>query len=240
MASAPTILATSGGYVPHPRLRFAFGDLVPYAVELSGVHGRTPRVCALGTASGDPFEMAFHLSEAARLAGLDLSHLRLFTMPNVDDIEAHLLEQDVIWVNGGSVANLLAVWRVHGLHAIFRRVWEAGVVLAGVSAGSICWYRGGTTDSFGPELRAVTNGLALLPFDNGVHYDSEARRRPLVHRLVAEGVLGETHCTDDGVGLVYRGTELVEAVSEEDGKSAYVVRLVDGAAVEEPLPTRRL
>ncbi|MEP6797839.1 MAG: peptidase E [Lapillicoccus sp.] len=240
MASAPTILATSGGYVPHPRLRFAFGDLVPYAVELSGVHGRTPRVCALGTASGDPFEMAFHLSEAARLAGLDLSHLRLFTMPNVDDIEAHLLEQDVIWVNGGSVANLLAVWRVHGLDAIFRRVWEAGVVLAGVSAGSICWYRGGTTDSFGPELRAVTNGLALLPFDNGVHYDSEARRRPLVHRLVAEGVLGETHCTDDGVGLVYRGTELVEAVSEEDGKSAYVVRLVDGAAVEEPLPTRRL
>ncbi|MEO7059065.1 MAG: peptidase E, partial [Lapillicoccus sp.] len=205
-----------------------------------GVHGRTPRVCALGTASGDPFEMAFHLSEAARLAGLDLSHLRLFTMPNVDDIEAHLLEQDVIWVNGGSVANLLAVWRVHGLDAIFRRVWEAGVVLAGVSAGSICWYRGGTTDSFGPELRAVTNGLALLPFDNGVHYDSEARRRPLVHRLVAEGVLGETHCTDDGVGLVYRGTELVEAVSEEDGKSAYVVRLVDGAAVEEPLPTRRL
>lgn len=240
MAESRTILATSGGYTDHPRLRLAFGALVPYAVELSGVHGRTPRVCHLGTASGDPTDLAAHLSEAARLAGLDLSHLRLFPMPNVEDIEAHLLHQDVIWVHGGSVANLLAVWRVHGLDEVLRRVWEAGVVLAGVSAGSICWYRGGTTDSFGPQLRAVTNGLALLPYDNGVHYDTEVRRRPLVHRLVAEGVLGETHCTDDGVGLVYRGTELVEAVTELDGQGAYVVRGVNGVAVEEPLEARRL
>jgi peptidase E len=240
MADSPTILATSGGYAEHPRLRFAFGALVPYAVELSGAHGRTPRVCYLGTATGDSTDSASQHSEAARLAGLELSHLRLFAMPNVDDVEGHLLSQDVVWVGGGSVANLLAVWRVHGLDEIFRRVWESGVVLAGVSAGSICWYRGGTTDSFGPELRAVTTGLGLLPYDNGVHYDSEARRRPLVHRLVAEGVLGVTHCTDDGVGLVYRGTELVEAVTEQDGKSAYVVRRVDGAAVEEPLEARRL
>ena len=84
-------------------------------------------------------------------------------MPNVEDVEGHLLAQDAVWVGGGSVANLLAVWRVHGLDEIFRRVWEAGIVLAGVSAGSICWHAGGTTDSFGPELRAVTNGLALLP-----------------------------------------------------------------------------
>ena len=94
------------------------------------------------------------------------------------------------------------------------------------SAGSICWFKGGTTDSFGPELRAVNNGLGLLPYDNGVHYDSEAARRPLVHRLVADGTLGETHCTDDGVGLLYRGTELAEAVTETPGKAAYRVRLV--------------
>ena len=157
------------------------------------------------------------------MAGFDLTNLYLFPMPNLDDLEGHLLEQDVVWVNGGSVANLLAVWAVHDLDAVFRRVWEAGVVLAGVSAGSICWYAGGTTDSFGPELRAVTNGLGFLPYGNGVHYDSEARRRPLVHRLVADGTLPTTHCTDDGVGLVYRGTELVEAVSEQDGKGAFVV-----------------
>jgi peptidase E len=139
------------------------------------------------------------------------------------------------------VANLLAVWRVHGLDEIFRRVWEAGVVLAGVSAGSICWHVGGTTDSFGPDLRAVTNGLALLPYGNGVHYDSEARRRPLVHRLVAEGVLPLTYCTDDGVGLVYRGTELVEAVTERRGAGAYVVRRDEqGSATEERIEPRGL
>jgi peptidase E len=144
-------------------------------------------------------------------------------MPNLDDVEGHLMEQDVVRVNGGSVANLLAVWRVHGLDQILRRVWQTGVVLAGVSAGSICWFEGGTTDSFGPKLRAVTNGLGFLPYANGVHYDSESRRRPLVHQLVADGTLSTTHCTDDGVGMVYRGTELVEAVSEQAGKAAYIV-----------------
>ncbi|NKX52119.1 peptidase E, partial [Arthrobacter deserti] len=199
----------------------------------------------LGTAGGDQRAFNSDLSDAARVAGFDLSHLNLFTMPNIDNIEEHLLDQDVVWVNGGSVANLLAVWRVHGLGAIFRRVWGAGVVLAGVSAGPICWFRGGTTDSFGRDRRAVTNGLALLPYDNGVHYDSEPRRRPLVHKLVAAGTLGETHCTDDGVGLVYRGTELVEAVTEVEGRQAWRVTAHAGdgpeaVALEEPIRTRFL
>lgn len=228
----PTILATSGGYVPGVRTSVEFGPLVRHAVDLAGAAGR-PRVCHVGTAGGDQAGFRGEADEAARLAGFDLAHLRLFTMPNVEDIEGFLLDQDVVWVGGGSVANLLAVWRVHGLDQVFRRVWEAGVVLAGVSAGSICWYVGGTTDSFGPDLRAVTNGLGLLPFGNGVHYDSEAGRRPLVHRLVADGSLPTTHCTDDGVGLVYRGTTLEGAVSERAGKGAYVVREVDGTAVEE-------
>ena len=239
-ADSPTILATSGGYTRPERGDLAFAGLVHHAVELSGTTSR-PRVCTLGTASGDQRWFNAFLTQAGVAAGFDTTCLDLFPMPSVDDIEAHLLEQDVVWVNGGSVANLLAVWRVHGLDEIFRRVWEAGVVLAGVSAGSICWYRGGTTDSFGPELRAVTNGLGLLPFDNGVHYDSEARRRPTVHALVEDGTLGETHCTDDGVGLVYRGTELVEAVTEQDGKGAYIVaKGADGRVVETPVETRRL
>jgi peptidase E len=124
---------------------------------------------------------------------------------------------------------------------MLRAAWRAGVVLSGVSAGSICWFEGGCTDSFGPELRAVTNGLAFLPYANGVHYDSEERRRPTIHALVADGTLGETHCTDDGVGLVYHDTELVEAVSDIDGKGAYVVRREpDGTVREERIATRRL
>jgi peptidase E len=239
-ADQPTILATSGGYRLADRVRFEFDGLVHHAVELSGVQGRRPRVTHLGTAGGDQRFFGDWMHDAARVAGYDLVNLHLFPMPSLDDMEAHLLDQDVVWVNGGSVANLLAVWRVHGLDEIFRRVWEAGVVLAGVSAGSICWYAGGTTDSFGPELRAVTNGLGLLPYGNGVHYDSEARRRPLVHRLVADGTLPTTHCTDDGVGLVYHGTRLVEAVAEVDGKGAYIVTREGDHALEERLEPRRV
>lgn len=236
----PTILATSGGYRPGHRTWFEFDALVHHAVELSGAHGRRPRVTVLGTAAGDPEAFSFRALEAGRVAGFDTSVLSLFPMPNLADPAGHLLAQDVVWVNGGSVANLLAVWDVHGLRPAFRAAWEAGVVLAGVSAGSICWYLGGTTDSYGPELRAVTNGLALLPYGNGVHYDSEERRRPLVHRLVADGTLPETHCTDDGVGLVYRGTDLVEAVTEQDGKGAYVVTRDGDEVREERLEPRRL
>jgi peptidase E len=235
---SPTILATSGGYRMGTRSRLRLAGLVHHAIDLAGVDGRAPKMAHVGTASGDQRWFNAEIDEAARLDGIDLSHLNLFPMPSVDDIEGYLLEQDVVWVNGGSVVNLLAVWRAHGLDQIFARVWQAGVVLAGVSAGSICWFRGGTTDSFRPELDAVTNGLALLPYDNGVHYDSEPRRRPLVHELVADGTLGVTHCTDDGVGLVYRGTELVEAVTEVAGKGAYVVRREGDAVVEERLEPR--
>lgn len=243
-ADAPTIVATSGGMTMNPegRRRLDFAPLVHHAVELSGAHGRAPRICYLGTASGDQRWFAAELDEAARGAGFELSHLHLFPMPSIADVRGHLLAQDVVWVGGGSVANLLAVWRLHGLDEIFREVWQAGVVLGGVSAGSICWHVGGTTDSFGPDLRPVTDGLGLLPYGNGVHYDSEERRRPLVHRLVADGTLPTTYCTDDGAGLVYRGTEVAEAVTERPRARAYVVHrdAATGRAVEEPLPTRVL
>jgi peptidase E len=170
-----------------------------------------------------------------------VSHLSLFPMPTVPDVRAHLLAQDVVWVGGGSVANLLAVWRVHGLDQVFREVWRAGVVLGGVSAGSLCWHVGGTTDSYGPDLRPVTDGLGLIPASNGVHHDSEEQRRPLYHRLVADGTLPPGHATDDGVGLVYRGTELAEVVADRPGKAAYrVERGPDGSAVETRLEPRLL
>ncbi|MEV0220585.1 peptidase E [Streptomyces sp. NPDC050704] len=217
-----------------------FDALVHHAVELAGVHGRRPRVMYVGTALGDAEHVTARMTEAARVAGFDLTPLKLFPMPNLDDVEGAVLAQDVVWVMGGSVANLLAVWRVHGLDDVLRRAWRSGVVLSGVSAGSICWFQGGTTDSFGPELRPVTNALGLLPYGNGVHYDTDQGRRPMVHRLVADGTLPTTHCTDDGVGLVYRGTELTEAVSELPGKGAYIVTRDGDKAVEERIEPRRL
>ncbi|MET7639291.1 peptidase E [Streptomyces sp. NPDC005438] len=239
-APVPTVLATSGGHRPGLRTMVEFDALVYHAVELSGAHGRRPRVLYVGTAIGDAEHFTARMAEAARMAGFDLTPLCLFPMPNVEDIAATVMEQDVVWVMGGSVANLLAVWRVHGLDRVLRRAWEAGVVLSGVSAGSLCWFQGGVTDSFGRQLTPLTDGLGLLPYANGVHYDSDPGRRPLVRRLVADGTLPTAHCTDDGVGLVYRGTELVEAVTETSGRSAYVVTRQDDRAVEEPLSTRRL
>jgi peptidase E len=119
-----------------------------------------------------------------------------------------------------------------------RAAWESGVILSGVSAGSVCWHIGGTTDSFGPTLQPVTNGLAFLPYANGVHYDVEAQRRPLLHKLMSEHVLPPlAFATDNSVGIWYEGTEATTVVgdfdtSPDEGAAAYRVELVDGEVVE--------
>jgi peptidase E len=240
-ADAPTILATSGGIQEGRRTRWEFSALSDYAIDLSGVTGREPRVCFVATALGDDPAVLHHMSEAAQTRGVRASHLALFPMPNVDDITGYLLDHDVVWVFGGSVAGLLAMWRLHGVDAAMRAAWEAGVVLTGISAGSICWHVGGTTDSFGPDLQPVTDGLALVPFSNGVHYDSESQRRPLFQRLIADGTLPPGYATDDGAGVLYRGTDFVEAVTERDGAAAYFVSATaNGNAEEIRLETRGL
>src|SRR4029450_10799208 len=185
-ASAPTIVATSMGFASRGRGPYDWspGPVFGLMTELAGAPER-PRLCYLGTATGDDPARVAGVYGAFAGSAVQVSHLSLFTMPTVADVRAHLLAQDVVWVGGGSVANLLAVWRVHGLDEVFREVWEAGVVLGGVSAGSLCWHVGGTTDSYGPDLRPVTDGLALIPTSNGVHYDSEEQRRPLYHRLAS-------------------------------------------------------
>jgi len=218
------ILATSGGFLPTEIGPFQWrpGPLINHALALAGSPER-PRFCYLGTATGDSINGTAAVYRAFMGSDVRVSHVELFPMPNVPDLRTHLLSQDVIWVGGGSVANLLAVWAVHGLGGMLREAWEAGVVLGGVSAGSICWHVGGTTDSFGLDLRPVHNGLALVPYSNGVHYDSEEQRRPLFQRLIADGTLPPGYATDDGVGLHYRGTELAEVLSDRPGAAAYRV-----------------
>jgi peptidase E len=132
------------------------------------------------------------------------------------------------------------MWRLHGVDEAMRDAWQAGVVLTGVSAGSLCWHVGGTTDSFGPDLRPVTNGLGFLPHSNSVHHDGEEQRRPLYHRLVADGTLPDGYATDDGAGVLYRGTELVGAYAENGSAGAYRVERQGDRAVETPLDVTRL
>ncbi|MBV9208026.1 MAG: peptidase E [Actinobacteria bacterium] len=198
-----------------------------YALRLTG--RREPRICVLNTAAGD--DARWVLAMYDRFAGhpARLSHLALFPMPNVADPEELLLSQDVIFVGGGSVANMVAVWRVHGLDVIMRKAWQAGIVLAGSSAGGICWFEGGTTDSFGHQLRAFTDGLGLLPGSYCPHYDSEAPRRPLYHRLVADGTLPGGIACDDGAAAHFADDTLAELIADRPGADAYRVRKTAGA-----------
>src|SRR5882724_9220839 len=210
-----------------------------YAMRLTG--RPEPRICVLNTAGGDDPRWALHMYE--RFAGYParLSHLALIPMPNVPDPEDLLLSQDVIFVGGGSVANMLAVWRVHGLDRILRKAWQAGIVLAGSSAGGICWFEGGTTDSFGARLRPYTDGLRMLAGSFCPHYHSEPERRPLYQRLVAEGALPGGLACDDGVGAHYVDDALAEMISDRPDGAAYRVTLDgDGDSTETELPVRFL
>jgi peptidase E len=136
---------------------------------------------------------------------------------------------------------MIAVWRVHGLDQIFRKAWQAGIVLAGSSAGGICWFEGGTTDSFGRELREYQGGLGLLSGSFCPHYHSEEQRRPLYHRLVSEGSLPDGIACDDGVGAHYIDDILTEVVSDRpDGRAYRVARTPEGDIQETQLESRYL
>lgn len=241
-ADTPTILATSAGFQRGRRSIFDIrpGRIHHFAAELANA-ALAPKICVLTQATGDPDARIGAFYSAFAGTRFTMSHLQLFPMPNVDDIRAHLLAQDVIWVDGGSVANLCALWRVHGLDEILHEAWQAGVVMSGVSAGSICWHQGGSTDSFGLELRGFTDGLGWLPYSNGVHYDAEEQRRPKMHELIGDGTLSDGFATDDGAGLVYRGISLEEVVADREGPLGYELkRAPDGSVTETPLPTRIL
>lgn len=204
------------------------------------------RICFIPTASADSaaYIVNFYRAFSGRALPTDLT---LFDpgAPSRQparsaDLRDFVMRQDILYVGGGNTVNLLAMWRAHGLDAILREAWLAGKVLCGISAGMLCWFRGGITDSFGDDLAAVEDGLGLVDATACPHYDGEALRRPLYHRSV-EGGFPAGYAADDYVALHFHGTELVEAISSRPGSQAYrVERGPDGAAIETALPTRFL
>ena len=152
-----------------------------------------------------------------------------------ENLLAFTLEHDAVLVGGGSTANMLAVWRVHGFDDVLRKAWQSGVVLAGWSAGMICWFEAGVTDSFGPQLAGMRDGLGFLPGSACPHYDGEERRRLVYERLVREGFPAGI-ALDDDAGVHYAGTELREIVSSLPGSGGYLV----DAEGERPLAARLL
>jgi dipeptidase E len=183
-----------------------------------------PRVCFLPTASGDAdhYVVRFYRRFSA---DCDASHVSLFRRDQgtggiENDLEAHLLAQDLIYVGGGSVVSMLGAWRAHGLDAVLRRAWRKGIVLCGPSAGSLCWFREALSEFHGSSTRV--RGLGLLPYSNCVHYDAEPARRAEYHRFVGDGMRAG-FAAEDGVGLHFHGTALARIVSSRPRAFGYRV-----------------
>jgi peptidase E len=229
------ILAMGGG-------GFTMGERTPaldrFVLALTGKP--VPRICFLPTASGDPREQAMRFRERFDAWPCQPSVLSLFHLgeSRLDPV-SHLMAQDAIYVGGGSMRNLLAVWREHGVDSALRDAWKRGVVLAGLSAGAMCWFEGGVSKSAGvPEPAA---GLGLLPGSLSVHLDGESSRLPVYREAVASGLLPGGWAADDGAALVFTGTVLAECVGSRLG--ARVLRFEpDGAGgvTERALPVRVL
>jgi peptidase E len=228
--SGGRIVAMGGG-------GFMDGDplLDEYILELTGKEH--PRVCFVPTASADAqvAMVGFYRFFSGRAEPFDLT---LFDR-RVQDLRGFLLSQDVIYVGGGNTANMLAVWRVHGVDVILREAWEQGVLLCGMSAGANCWFECSITDSFGPALAPLEDGLGFLPGSFCPHYDGESQRRPTYELLVSEG-FPPGLAADDCAAVRFEGTEIAECVSSKPEAGVYRVEMVDGDIVQTSLETRYL
>ena len=206
--------------------------LEDYWLGLTGAE--RPRVLVVPTAVGE--DPGTTLTQFAQLADrAEVAYLPFFPWPP-GDLRELAQRQHAIYVTGGNTANALAIWRVHGFDAILREAWERGIVLFGGSAGMICWYEACITDSFGPQLEGMRDGLGFLPGSACPHYDGEGERRPVYTRLVRDEGFPAGLAADDCVALRFDGTELAEVVTARDGSRAYRVS-ADG---EKPIDARFL
>lgn len=212
----------------------AHGDPALDRFVLDVSEASVPRICLVPTASGDPDGQIARFYRAYRDLPCEPTHLSLFRLgTHPVDLRTVLLAQDVIYVGGGSLLNMLAIWRAHGLDRILREAWERGVVLCGISAGSMCWFSAGVTTSYGPP-RAVP-GLGFLRPSNSVHYSSEPARRPCFHEAVRSESAPPGYGVDDGAGLLFAGLVMVDAVTARPTAGAWWVEEREGATEERPL-----
>ena len=198
-----------------------------------------PRVCFIGTASGDSQTYIDKFYYAFRRLPCEPTHLALYSPP-VGSLRDFVEAQDIFYVGGGSTRNLLVLWREWGLDTLLREAWQAGKALAGISAGAICWFEQGLTDSVATDELHPLTCLGFLPDSCTPHYDGEPNRRPMFHRYIADGRLQDGYAADDSAALHFVGRELAECVCSRPTARVYrVARGADGV-VETPLPTRYL
>jgi dipeptidase E len=210
-------------------------ELEKYIIRQAG--DESPRVAFVPTASGEPDHYLSSFYSAFLKLGCRPSVLTFFK--RTPELRSFLLNQDVIYVGGGNTKSLLAVWRDWGVTEILREAWESGIVLTGVSAGAICWFEQGLTDSFSDGLRPL-DCLGFLPGSCCPHYDGEAQRRPSYHRLLASGEISAGIAIEDWTGVHFKGNEIYRVVTSKRGARAYSMRAVHGSVQEVPLPAEFL
>ena len=234
MSRVPQVVAFGGGGFSMESGNALLDD---YVLATTGVE--RPKVCFLPTASGDADHYIVRFYRHFPASRCEPSHVSLFRRDcGAPDPATHLLEQDVIYVGGGCVRSMLGAWRAHGLDDVLRRAWARGVVMCGLSAGSLCWFEQGLT-AFHGEQGVPVAGLGLLMGSNAVHYDKEAPRRPAYHAAVAGGMPGG-YAVEDGAGLHFVGEELARVVSSRPESRAFRVDAAKGEVVERPLATQYL
>jgi dipeptidase E len=197
-----------------------------------------PKICFVPTASGDTDQYVLKFYEAFLPLECQPSALCLFRLPTAD-LESFVLEKDIIYVGGGNTRNLMVLWREWGLDNIFRKAYEAGVILAGISAGANCWFEQCTTDSVPGQIRALTC-LGILPGSISPHYDSEPARRPAMQRMVQSGELLPGYGLDDPASLHFIDGQLAHALRSTPNGIAYRVSLENGQVVETTLEMKAI
>jgi len=180
-----------------------------------------PKICFIGTASGDAESYIERFYSFFQKENCEPTHLSLFK-PHTRDIKKFILEQDILYVGGGNTKNLLALWREWELDVAIRHAYDNGVILAGLSAGSLCWFEEGVTDSYGDGLETISC-LGLLRGSHCPHYDGEEDRRPAYQKFVQEEILGSGYAADDGVALHFIDEELNNVVSSRTNAYGYRV-----------------
>lgn len=215
-----------------------------FFVRTTGV--RSPRVCFIATGAGDPEEMIGNYYKTFFKLGSRPSHLAFFRKPRcgsipLNQIERRLLAQDAIYVGGGNTRSMLAVWRDWGLDRILRKALNSGVLLGGMSAGAICWFHSGASDSvLGPGRSSAISGLGFLPGSCSPHFDGEPHRRHDFRQLISRGVLPSGIGIDDGVAVLYKNRIIAEVVSCRADAIAYRVARSSRTVVVEPMQAMRL
>lgn len=196
------------------------GTVTPNFRYLVGLaEKRRPRICYLPTASGDPKEDVDRFFRTVARISCKPSVLSLFRT-DIVDMRAHLLAQDVICVGGGNTRNMLLLWRAWGIDTAIREAWERGAVVGGTSAGGLCWFENGVTDSY-PKVYRELDCLGWLPGSFCPHYDSEPQRQPALRRLLRAGKIGDGYAADDDVALHFRNGKLYRVLSQRRGAKAY-------------------